>query len=832
MNEESNDIRTIRRLINNYDGKIALDDLLKLLIDDYNKNNSGKTEEVKKSNLQTYIEKFFNMLDLYDDLKSRNSNKFKHHYKELLKATIDVFLEYESTYTAYEVYENFLMIYQITPEDKSEVDEDSPNSIISEPNILLGLVDIMKKYEENTGDLINRQRDHFIHSVNVFILGLAIYAQNETYREIFKDYIMDNSYYRKYYRTQDGQYSHEEFLYRWGIAALFHDVGYPFEIIQKQIDKVIEDGVESISINYDVLANIDFKDFDEFNAIVKIDPYNYADEFRKRDKLLKSLDLFKPTDIMAHKIKLDFGFDEYEFKKLTKHLRGFIKYMNEKGFVDHGYFSAILLLNSYGKLIQKYVDKDKDFFFYPIVDSATAILLHNYYHKTLQSDLFKLGKLDPSESPISYLLIFCDELQEWNRRPYGVLDKLKNHVNDFDVEIDSDKIIVRYILKNGSMGLGFEEMKDEFINDVLDVRKIFPAKLSILPKVDLDDVQRDILLDNIKAPDVLMRNIEKLAVAIHKQYLETSDGIECTFEEANEYFNALSSDLKMSNIRQAKSIPEKLELIGCEITHKTEEEMADTTAFDEKIKQIVKEKYGEEKSLDDIDDEIIEENSKIVRILKFSKKDIDDLSIHEHDEWCEERKGKGWTYGESKSLINKKSPSLVEWDELDEESKKYDIDAVKNIPKLLDSIGLKIIRSRFRALTYKMNQFYEYGRLDSNSSGEIEFRGLNNHIQFCNLKQARDLVFILRDKGYEFVPITDPREAVELFDYDEIEHFAKRVHESWYKLKLNLNKVTGRNFVEWDDLDRKVKQKNRETIKNLPDMCKDEYVSLKIIRSE
>ena len=250
----------------------------------------------------------------------------------------------------------------------------------------------------------------------------------------------------------------------------------------------------------------------EFNAIVKIPPYDYADKFRNRYESTKVLDLFKPTDIMAHKISNDFGFDKVQFKKLLKHLNGFIKYMNDMGFVDHGYFSAILVLNSYGKLIQQYVEKDKDFFFYPMVDSATAILLHNYYNKTLQSDLFKLRKLDQIASPISYLLILCDELQEWNRRPYGVMDKKRNHVNDFDVEIDDEKIIVRYILKNGSMGLGFEEMKDDFINEVLDVRKIFPAKLSILPKVELDDVQRDILAEDIRTPDVLMRNIEKLAV--------------------------------------------------------------------------------------------------------------------------------------------------------------------------------------------------------------------------------------------------------------------------------------------------------------------------------
>ena len=788
----------------------------------------------EKSNLHVYIDEFFDMLTLYDDNKSQNSStQYKHDYKGLLKATIDVFLEFESPYTANEVYENFLMIYQITPEDKSEVDEDSPKSLISEPNTLLNLVDLMKKYEENTGELINRQRDHFIHSVNVFVLGLAIYAKNENFRFIFKDYILENEFYKKYYKTPDMEFSHEEFLYRWGIASLFHDIGYPFEIIGKQIDKVIEDGIKTISVNYDIDAHVDYRDFNEFNAIVKIPPYDYADKFRNRYESTKVLDLFKPTDIMAHKIANDFGFDKVQFKKLLKHLNGFIKYMNDMGFVDHGYFSAILVLNSYGKLIQQYVEKDKDFFFYPIVDSATAILLHNYYNKTLQSDLFKLGKLDPSASPISYLLILCDELQEWNRRPYGVMDKKRNHVNDFDVEIDDEKIIVRYILKNGSMGLGFEEMKDDFINEVLDVRKIFPAKLSILPKVELDDVQRDILAEDIRTPDVLMRNIEKLAVEINEQYNQTSgDGETISYAEKKVRFDELNSDLKMSNIRQAKSIPKKLALIGCEIAHKTEEEMADADDIDTKVNKIINEKYGEGITPDEVDEEIIEETSKIVRILKFSNKDINDLAIYEHDEWWDEKLGKGWIYGKTKDLEEKISPCMKEWKYLLPEDRQYDIDTIKNIPRLLDNLGLKIIRSRFKALTYKMNQFYEYGKLDSNSSGELEFKNLDNAIQFSNFKQANQLINILKEKGYEFVPLEDPREEVVSFDYDEIEHFAKREHESWYKLKLNLNEVSSKNFVEWDDLDRKVKHKNRETIRHLPEMCRDEYVGLKIVRSE
>ena len=809
--------------------------------EEINSNNADEVEVLvndnirrEKSNLHVYIDEFFEMLTLYDDNKSQKADtQYKHDYKGLLKATIDVFLEFESPYTANEVYENFLMIYQITPEDKSEVDEDSPKSLISEPNTLLNLVDLMKKYEEMTGELINRQRDHFIHSVNVFVLGLAIYAKNENYRMIFRDYILENEFYKKYYKTPDMEFSHEEFLYRWGIASLFHDIGYPFEIIGKQIDKVIEDGINTISVNYDIDAHVDYRDFHEFNAIVKIHPYDYADVFRSRYEETKVLDLFKPTDIMAHKISMDFGFDKVQFKRLIKHLSSFIKYMNDNGFVDHGYFSAILVLNSYGKLIQQYAKKDKDFFFYPIVDSATAILLHNYYNKTLQGNLFNLGKMDPSSSPISYLLIFCDELQEWNRRPYGVLDKKRNHVNDFDVEIDDEKIIVRYILKNGSMGLGFEEMKDEFINRVLDVRRIFPAKLSILPKVELDNIQRDSLSEDIRTPDVLMRNIEKLAVEINEQYRQTSgDGEKITYAEKKARFDELSSDLKMSNIRQAKSIPKKLSLIGCEIAHKTEEEMADTDDVDTKVQKIINEKYGEGITADDVDEEIIEETSKIVRILKFNKKDINDLAIYEHDEWWDEKLGKGWIYGKHKIIEEKISPCLKEWKYLRDEDKQYDIDTIKNIPRLLDNLGLKIIRSRFKALTYKMNQFYEYGKLDSNSSGELEFKNLDNNIQFSNFKQANQLINILKEKGYEFVSLEDPREAVVSFDYDEIEHFAKREHESWYKLKLNINEVSSKNFVEWDDLDRKVKHKNRETIRHLPEMCSDEYVGLKIVRSE
>ena len=151
-----------------------------------------------ENNLKSYVDDFFNQLVLYDDYYNG------HDYKGLLKACIDVFLDNETEYNAREIYETFFMIYQITSENKS--DKVTDKSIVSEPNTLLDLVDIMHKYEKGTGDLIERQRDHFIHSVNVFLLGLAVYSQNSIYREAFMDYIIKSPY-NKYYIIEKKLYN-------------------------------------------------------------------------------------------------------------------------------------------------------------------------------------------------------------------------------------------------------------------------------------------------------------------------------------------------------------------------------------------------------------------------------------------------------------------------------------------------------------------------------------------------------------------------------------------------------------------------------------------------
>ncbi len=748
---------------------------------------------MENSNLKKYVSDFFNMVELYDDNKG-------HRYKELLEASIFNFLENENDGNAYEVFETFFMIYQITSEDKSEFNV-SDGAMSNEHNTLLDLVKIMKKYEKYTGELIKKQRDHFIHSVNVFLLGLAIYSQNNEYRSLFKRYVQ-RSKYKNYYKIRKKYFSHEEFLYRWGIASLFHDIGYPVEIIGRQMEKFINDGVKSISFSYDVTTAIEFRDFNEFNTIRRIN-YDFADDFVKAYPDAKFLDLFKPTDLMAFKISKDLP--DVDVNDLKKHLNRFIDIMGENGFIDHGFFSSILVLNSYGYLIQKY-SKNFNFFFYPIVDSATAILLHNYYRNVLmdKEGEFKLGSLSPNKSPLAFLLILCDELQEWNRRPVGSEDKKKSHVNQLEIEITDFNLDLNYIVKSGALGLGFSEKKEEVLKDVLDLYFLFPLGLHIKTDVKYVSIIKEMEKEDLQAPSVLFRNVEILARKIHEEYVLDQEKEGKTVERD---FSKLSPEIKMSNVRQAKSIAKKLSLVGCEMA-----------------------------PLDDPRE-----------VYEFSADEIVDLSIMEHEEWCEHKIQNGWVYGDPRDDDNKIHPDIAEWVDmryvsseeaekivprLADDRKMLDVNTVKNIPLLLESIGMKVVMSKLRALTIRKHEFYRETKKDVEEFDDLPF-----YVKFLNFRQTDVLIKSLGELKLDLVSIDDPASEIEKLTDNQIEYLAKRDHAEWYNSKLNLGwhygdektAETNPNLVEWDDLKEDVQILNKKTFEVLPRLCRE--VGLKIVEN-
>lgn len=152
--------------------------------------------------------------------------------------------------------------------------------------------------------------------------------------------------------------------------------------------------------------------------------------------------------------------------------------------------------------------------------------------------------------------------------------------------------------------------------------------------------------------DTLFGNaIEKIAIQIHEKYREDQKGIKEPDDPAMQPWAKLDEDYKNSNRDQARDIPRKLK----------------------------SENYDFRPLI-----------NKLVKRISFNEDEVERMAIMEHERFCIERKGAGWTDGESRSLNKKESPYLDLWNALDEEVREYDRQAVRNIPKVLEKAGFEI----------------------------------------------------------------------------------------------------------------------------------------------
>lgn len=543
--------------------------------------------------------------DFFDNL-IMDSDKEGHNYKFLLSESIYDFLDNQTKDKAYVVYSMFFDIYRIS--------NDASKSFVD-------LLDVLKGYEENASTLSDGQRDHYVHSVNVFILGICIYSQNQVVRHAFSNGYNATKYI-KHYSTNS-----EEFLFNWGIASLFHDIGYPLEIINNQMNKFI--GFVAEGFQKEIGPYIEYKNFDVFN------------EFS-----CDTNDAYSSTDLIAECISNHLQVD---YSSIKNKLDEFLEVMQNNGFVDHGFYSAIIVLRWYGEMLIPY-SITKKIFEHQIKNAATAIFLHNAYKNIMQKSPFELGKLDIEKYPLAYLLILCDEAQEWNREAYGEKTKRQIAIDDSAISISDDEISFHYVTTKGVLNDSFLAKKKELFYSLLNLDDVFSEGLKItattLSEQFISNIKESTML-----PRLLASNIEKLAKQIFEDYNKTQ--LERNPDKELEYpsWDKLTDTLKYSNVRQAQSIVDKLAKIGCYV--------------DEKGR-------GEE--------------------YIISEEEVEYLAIYEHDIWVEERMSNGWTYGEVKDVEKKTSPYLIPYDELTEEVKELDRDTIRNIPKLLESVGLGVYR--------------------------------------------------------------------------------------------------------------------------------------------
>jgi len=89
---------------------------------------------------------------------------------------------------------------------------------------------------------------------------------------------------------------------------------------------------------------------------------------------------------------------------------------------------------------------------------------------------------------------------------------------------------------------------------------------------------------------------------------------------------------------------------------------------------------------------VLEVTERKIKLIKFTKDEVERLAEMEHGRWNAERLLEGWTWGERKDVTRKISPYLVRWTDLPEEVKDWDRDTVSKIPAFLAKIGLEIRR--------------------------------------------------------------------------------------------------------------------------------------------
>jgi hypothetical protein len=166
------------------------------------------------------------------------------------------------------------------------------------------------------------------------------------------------------------------------------------------------------------------------------------------------------------------------------------------------------------------------------------------------------------------------------------------------------------------------------------------------------------LLDHrCKTDWLLCSTHEILARAIHQDYVLRQKNLGITRESNPSLvpWEELPEHLKESNRRQADDIGKKLKKISCDA-----------------------------KPLTDWDAEF----------FQFTSEEIAVLARMEHERWLKERRGEGWSYAPgTKDLERKKSPYLLEWDELPDEIKQYNRDTIKSLPVFLAGVGFQIFRN-------------------------------------------------------------------------------------------------------------------------------------------
>lgn len=501
------------------------------------------------------------------------------------------------------------------------------------------IIEQLSEFESNASALLMNHRDHYSHSAYVFLIGLAIYDSSASYREKY------NAQYQI-----SGHEGANHFLKYWGLTSLFHDVGYPFELPFEEVMSYFD----STSGN---IPYVSYRDMDKF---IQID----GKDQEKASRLMGGQKPEKMSDILIWRINETLG----NYYKDRPHMtlpgmvgdESYVEYLEKVfewkpkdtavfgnpgrklGYMDHAYFSAMLMMKHLFSIFEK------DEFNLAYTDALTAIVLHNSIFKHVVQNQkgegfdLKSDAIHADWHPLAYLLMLCDELQCWDRASYGQNSRTEVHAMACDFTFDGDRIGAKYKFDkvmeakanrrnaDGELVVGgtYKKMIRQSVDGTMKFQKDIEEIVALNRENELDLKVTYEFTDDIKYRKTYLSesnfmHLYDFAIILsgRKKY-----DIEATYQDENirkkmeADFEKQSLEYKIISIERVKKFAKYLDAINCFYT-------------DPPVAYPL--------------------------LTKFEKEDMDIIGPLEHERWLWAHHIMGWKYDEKYTTFDKAEQSRI-----------------------------------------------------------------------------------------------------------------------------------------------------------------------------
>jgi len=486
-------------------------------------------------------------------------------------------------------------------------------------------VPYLPDYEKNVRDILTSHQDHIVHSVYLYILGLYLADQLKTFKNDHINYIRNDLIFaerddaifgsidrREFESYKRPSFALKEFLLRWKITAFFHDTAYPAEISSKLMEHWFEDILDK-ERQGDSSKLLTYR-LNVIDRYFKLEiPQNPSWPFPNLSRI--ETDIFF---IFSQRLSHLF-FPDLQVETIKDILyENFYKMALNQGFVEHGFFSALIFTymlhlrvkdeaKRFSDQTKHCSGKRKDFYskryeltslYLRGIDAATAILLHNLQH--FKHPAFKDKKIESREYPLAFMLKLCDELQMWNRYKGDIdknishkkLESLRDIVGDELSEFDSlgkysQKRYLKLVMEEktfcideqGKIRINPEKVRDKVL------RKLLLKLFSINPKDKISEIETYIR----ELSEILQKNEDVRGVLLQLFSISSNELIDNMSNKMSEITTSIKKLFKILEDNEVvrKSLLNLFPISSIERIYKQSKKVAEIKASIKELSEIL-----------------------------------------------------------------------------------------------------------------------------------------------------------------------------------------------------------------------------------------------------